>query len=162
MTHPICRPLSKARTEPVKRSGLALSDFRGTSDTLFKEIENPHAYLARLRRTGDALDNWRDGLPLDPEIQPYTLGWPVDVEFDPGYLLDEAGGIPKWEVERAVEGLIAGEASYIEMASGLLIDAEGCVMEMPGGVIAVLIRADAFKKRVVVRRPLLLFGAMNA
>jgi hypothetical protein len=138
-----------------------LSDFRATQQTLFEEIENPHSFLIRLRRAGEAFDSWHDGVPLNPEIQAYTLGWPVTVELDPGYLLDAARGFPGWEVERAVEGLVANEAHYIELASGLLVDAEGCLMEMPGGVTAVLIRADAFKARVAIRKPVLLLGAMN-
>jgi hypothetical protein len=162
MTEKMCQAFAEAKARPLTRKGLALTDFSGTRATLFKKIENPQSYLVRLRHTADTYDNWRDGLPLDPEIQAYTLGWPVEVELDPGFPLDEASGIPAWEVERAVEGLEAGEPHYIELASGLLVDSQGCFMEMPGRVNAALIRADAFESRVTIRKPLLLLGAMNA
>jgi hypothetical protein len=161
MTESICQPLKETNVVPLKRRGLALTDFRGTRATLFEKIKNPDSYLARLRPAGGAYDNWRDSMPLDPEIQACTMGWPITVDLQSAYLLDEAGGIPSWEVERAIEGLSAGEPNYIELASGLLVDAEGCLMQMPGGVNAVLVRADVFKACVVIDEPVLLLGAMN-
>ena len=162
MTEPICRPLSKAKSEALKGGGLAITDFRGTRDSLFQEIDNPQAILATLRPVRGAYESWRSSMPLDPETQAYAMGWPVEYELDPGYRLGEAGGIPRWEVERAVEGLVAGEARSIELAGGLLLDADGCVMEMPGDVVALLIRSDALERSIAVREPVLLFGAINA
>jgi len=92
----------------------------------------------------------------------FAMGWPVDIELSPGLLLDTASGLPVWEAERAVEGLINGEPKYIELASLILLEAKGCILKMPGEVSAVLIKEGDFATCVKVREPLLLSGGGEA
>jgi hypothetical protein len=158
MAKPICKPLSRAEPGTVTRTGVCITDLRATSGTVFSTVSEPPARVARVRRVANAYGNWREGLPLNSDFSPFALGWPLDVDLRPGFLLDADSGVPRWEAERAVEGLLAGEARYIELASGLLVEAQGCVLELPGGVNAVLVRADEFTSCVTVREPLLLSG----
>jgi hypothetical protein len=99
---------------------------------------------------------------LDEAFSAFAMGWPLDIELGPALLLDTNSGIPVWEAERAVEGLINGESKYIEMATLALLEAKGCILKMPGGVSAVLVREGDFSACVKIGEPLLLTGGGEA
>jgi hypothetical protein len=80
------------------------------------------------------------------------------VDLRRGLVLDKASGVPSWEAERAVEGLLAGEPHYIELAVRLLVEAKGCILDLPGEVSAVLVRESDFAKCITIGDPVLLFG----
>lgn len=157
MSEPTCQ-LSRVRPESVTRTGIGITDLSGTRENLFTEIANPPSMLARLSSLATAYEDWRGTLTLDPIYRAYALGWPLEIELQPGVRLDQDAGIPSWEAERAVAGLLEGEAYYIERAAGLLLEAKGCLLELPGEVSAVLVRLEDFSRCVKVGNPILLFG----
>lgn len=156
MNLPICDPLSNADTQDVVCSGLGITDLRADRGTVFEQVPNPKARLMKLRSVASAYGNWREGLPLDESYGAIALGWPLKVDLQPGFLLNSDSGLPSWEAERAVEGLLAGEARYIEMAAFILVEAKGCVLDLPGGVKVVLVRESDFWQSVKIDEPLLL------
>jgi hypothetical protein len=170
MNYPICEPLEEAETQDVIRSGLGITDLRATRGTVFTYVPNPSAWLLpRLRPVRSAYgspaksayDTYRESLPLAPIHTAFALGWPLDVRLEPGVLLD-SDKLPRWEAERAVEGLLAGEPRYIELASGLLVDSKGCILDLPGDMSAVLVRDEDFAGCINIREPVLLFGGQES
>src|ERR1044071_1727242 len=121
MSYPLCEPLKEAETQVVLRSGLGVTDLSETSGNVFTYVPNPSAWiLPRLRPVRNAYETYREGLPLAPIHTAFALGWPVDVHREDGVLLDSESKLPRSEAESLLEGLLAGEPRYIEMASGLL------------------------------------------
>jgi hypothetical protein len=157
MAEPICEPLGQAKPADVHLVGIGVTDLRGTRSSVFRGIRAPKARLARIRPAASAYEGWSESLMLEG-FDAFAMGWPVDIDLSPGLLLDAASGLPGWEAERAVEGLINGEPKYIELASLILLEAEGCILKMPGEVSAVLINEGDFAACVKVREPLLLSG----
>lgn|GEM_PF-4376709 len=161
MAEPTCEPLNQAEPANVHLVGIGVTDLGGTPSSVFRRIRAPKARLARLRPAARAYEGWRETLMLEG-FDAFAMGWPVDIELSPGLLLDTASGLPVWEAERAVEGLINGEPKYIELASLILLEAKGCILKMPGEVSAVLIKEGDFATCVKVREPLLLSGGGEA
>ena len=159
---PICDPLDKAEPQNVVRSGLGITDLRADRGTVFEKLANPEARLVKLRPIASAYGRWREGLPLDEAYGAVALGWRLSVNLQPGILLDSDSGLPGWEAERAVEGLLAGEAHYIEMAAGILLEAKGCVLDLGGGASAVLVGEKDFRQSVSIEEPLLLLDEGEA
>lgn len=162
MAGPMCEPLIQAEPANVQMVGIGVTDLGGTRSSVFRRILAPKARLARLRPAALAYERWRETLMLDETFDAFAMGWPLDIELSPGLLLDTASGIPAWEAERAVEGLINGESKYIELATWALLDAKGCILKMPGEVSAILIRERDFPVCAKVGEPLLLFGGGEA
>jgi hypothetical protein len=162
MAGPMCDPLSEAERSDVQTVGIAVTDLGGTRSSIFRRLRAPKARLVRLRPAGRVYEGWRETLMLDEAFAAFAMGWPLDIELSPGLLLDTDSGIPVWEAERAVEGLINGESKYIEMATLILLGAQGCILRMPGEVSAVLIREENFPACVKVGEPLLLSGGGEA
>lgn len=158
MARVLCDPRSQGELADIHMAGIGVTDLGGTRSSVFRRIRAPRARLVRLRPAGRVYEGWRETLMLDEAFAAFAMGWPLDVELSPGLLLDTASGIPPWEAERAVEGLINGESKYIEKATLALLEAKGCVLSMPGEVSAVLIREDDFSACVQVGEPLLLSG----
>lgn len=156
MAGPMCDPLSQAERADIHMVGIGVTDLGGTRSSIFRRIRAPRARLTRLRPAGRVYEGWRETLMLDETFSAFAMGWPLDIELTPGLLLDTGSGLPVWEAERAVEGLINGESKYIEQATLILLDAQGCILKMPGGVSAVLIREEDFAGCVKVGEPLLL------
>lgn len=162
MARPMCDPLSQAEHVDINMVGIGVTDLRGTRSSVFRRIRAPEARLTRLRPAGRVFEGFRETLMLDETLDAFAMGWPLDIELSPGLLFDTDSGIPAWEAERAVEGLINGESKYIEMATVTLLDAKGCILKMPGEVSAVLIREEDFAGCVKVGEPLLLSGEGEA
>lgn len=162
MNMPICDPLEKAEPQNVVRSGLGITDLRADRGTVFEKVANPEARLVKLRPVANAYGRWREGLPLDESYGAVALGWRLHIDLEPGLLLDGNSGLPVWEAERAVEGLLAGEAHYIEMASGILVESKGCVLDLAAGASAVLVGERDFAQCVTIEEPLLLLDEGEA
>jgi hypothetical protein len=156
MAGPMCDPLSQAQSADIQMVGIGVTDLGGARSSVFRRIRAPKARLARLRPVARAYESLRETMMLDESFSAFAMGWPLDIELNPGLILDTASGIPVWEAERAVEGLINGESKYIEMATLALLEAKGCILKMPGEVSAVLIRESDFPACVKVGEPLLL------
>jgi len=158
MSTPMCEPLENAKSTPLVKSGVAITNLDGLRESVFERLSFPEARFVRLRRNDEAYEAWRGQLTLAPKFRARAKVWPVRTSLRSGIALGPDVGLPKWEAERALEGLIHGEAYYVERATHVLDDHEGFSLELPGDVTVVVIAEKGFPTAVQVDDPVHLSG----
>lgn len=155
----ICEPVRRARSRTLRRSGLAMTDLRRRTGELFRPIASPGCRLTRLRPVASAYDSWRGTLTLSPRYNARSLAWPVLTSMRPGVALGPEVGLDRWEAERALEGLVNGEPRYVELATHLLGRNAGFVLELPEGVMGVVVAEEEYERSVEIGEPVHLVEA---
>lgn len=158
MSMPSCAPLENAQSTPLIKSGVAITRLDGLRESVFEKLSFPDARFVRLRKKEEAYEAWRGQLTLAPKFRARAKVWPVRTSLESGVALGPEVGLPKWEAERALEGLVHGEAYYVERATHILEDHDGFSLELPGDVTAVVIAEKGFRTAVEVDDPVHLSG----
>jgi hypothetical protein len=158
MSMPTCEPLENAQSTPLIKSGVAITSLGGLRENVFEKLSFPQARFVRLRPKEEAYETWRGMLTLSPKFRARAKVWPVRTSLRFGIAFGPEIGLPCWEAERALEGLVHGEAYYVEHATHLLEDHDGFSLELPGDVTAVVIAEKGFPTAVEVDDPVHLSG----
>lgn len=160
MKIPACQPVRKAKPETlVRRGDVVLTSLNTASDEVFKPLRLPRGHLAFLRPLSTTYEDgpyemWRSGLPLAPHYQARVKAWPAMIALRPGIELNPALGLEPWEAERSLQGLLAEEPTYIALATYLLEEAQGFMLDLPGGIQVVVVRDSAFGSAVEIGEPI--------
>lgn len=160
MQIPACGPVLKAQSETLIRNGdLAFTalNARGPSE-VFRRLRRPASWLGLLRPVASAYETWRGGLMLADKYRARVKAWPVKTALRPGIALNPELGLERWEAELALRGLVAEESTYVILATHLLEAAKGFTLELPGGVTAIVVRAEDFSEAVEIGEPIHLCG----
>ncbi|HEX6205870.1 MAG TPA: hypothetical protein VFZ29_08705 [Solirubrobacterales bacterium] len=158
MSTPMCEPLETAQSSPLLKSGVAITNLEGLRESVFEKLSFPEARFVRLRQNEEVYEAWRGQLTLAPKFRARAKVWPVRTSLQTGLALGPDVGLPKWEAERALEGLIQGEAYYVERATHVLEDHDGFSLELPGDVTVVVVAEKGFRTAVEVDDPVHLSG----
>jgi hypothetical protein len=149
----ICAPVKNAKPRTLKRSGLALSPLDRPKAELFELLEDPACRVARLRPVASAYESWRGALTLSSRYHARALAWPVVTAMRPGLAIGRDVGLDRWEAEQALEGLLSGEARYVDLAAHVLRGNTGFILELPEAVMGIVVAADEFDRTVEIGKP---------
>jgi hypothetical protein len=148
-----CEPVERAKPEPQKVIGLALTEPGRTRDKVFTRIAKPACRLTRLRPVSSAYASARGELILSSRYVARFKGFPITATLLPGVTLGPLEGLPRWKAEVAVNGLLHGDSDYVEIADRLLTSSTGFTLQLPGGVEALVVGEHYFEAAVEIGDP---------
>jgi hypothetical protein len=145
----LCYPAENATRQSLRIAGLIQTSHEVEREEVFEKIENPPSRLARVGPATSVLEPWRDEAMLEEEFKATRLAWPLNATLLPGTLLHPGIGLPTWKAQQAVDGLLHGEATYVEEATALLGKAKGIVLLLPGDFRALIVRDSYFDSSAI-------------
>lgn len=155
----VCPPLEVAQSQELVRfDDVAIMNWKVSRAGVFTRLRAAGLRFARLSPRGSTFEVYRGKMTLDPKFGCHVKAWPVRTAMRCGLPLGPEVGLPTWEAENALEGLIEGDPDYVNLVARVLEKNEGLSLELPGDKIAVIVGERHFRDVVRVEEPLHVCG----
>jgi hypothetical protein len=154
-----CTPVRRAVPTSLRKVGMVLTHLEHGRESVFRVLREPACRVALMRPVSSAYEAWRGTAPLSPKFSGWIKGWPVVTTLLPGLQVGPQEGLEHWDAERGVTGLLTRDPEYVELASEVLEDNAGCLLDLSGGATALIVAEHRFSSAVEIGEPVLLVGS---